>query len=80
MPNFNSIFEVVYPEGVTTKLIDFVLHEQLVITPEIFNGFALALEWRFAFNVAVLCTTFQLDLSMRSCFIAIILSVRKDEE
>jgi len=32
------------------------------------------------FNVSVSCTKFQLDPSMHSCFIAIFLSVQKNQE
>jgi len=78
MPNFNSILEAVYPVGVTTYRSFFtqrISHN----SGNLYRIFT-KVDTEIPFDAPVLCTKFQLDLSMRSRLIAIFLSVQKDQE
>jgi len=78
IPSYNSFLETVYPVGVTTNRSCFTRR----ISHNSRNLYRICTKvgTEIPFNVPVLCTKFQLDPSMRLRFIAIFLSVRKDEE
>jgi len=77
MPSFNSFLEAVYSVGVTTNRSCFTQR----ISPNSGNLYWICTKvgMEIPFNAPILCTKFQLDSSMRSRFIVILLSVWKDE-
>jgi len=75
---FNSSLKAVYPVGVTTNRSCFM--QTISDNSRNHQWICSKVGTEIHFNAPVLCTKFQIDPSMHSRFMAIFISVRKDEE